>query len=200
MISLFMTFSDPAGERRIHPDEVDAVAELVGSIPDTTEGLLFTPLEQSVDHPYKADGSGPVFALQLRFPDLLACEAAMDRGGVLAGLATGAGLASLTGLDVTHQVMLTRAFPVEVAEHPAGTTAPCSYLVHYPGPAEDMNAWNLHYLEHHPSIMRTFPDVSRSTPGSIGSTGCCRSASSTCSATSWCSTARKPSRTRSAPT
>jgi hypothetical protein len=22
-----------------------------------------------------------------------------------------------------------------------------------------MNAWNLHYLEHHPSIMRTFPDV-----------------------------------------
>jgi hypothetical protein len=31
--------------------------------------------------------------------------------------------------------------------------------VHYPGPAEDMNAWNLHYLEHHPSIMRTFPDV-----------------------------------------
>jgi len=75
MISLFMTFSDPAGERRIHPDEVDAVAELVGSIPDMTEGLLFTPLEQSVDHPYKADGSGPVFALQLRFPDLFACEA-----------------------------------------------------------------------------------------------------------------------------
>ncbi|MCW1992198.1 hypothetical protein ABIE85_000559 [Bradyrhizobium diazoefficiens] len=159
MISLFMTFSDPSGERGIRSDEVAAVAELVGSIPGMTEGLLFTPLQQSVDHPYKADGSGPVLALQLRFPDLLICEAAMDRGGVLASLATGAGLSGLAGLYVTHQVMVTRSFPVDVAEHPAGTTTPCSYLVHYPGPAEDMNAWNLHYLEHHPAIMRTFPDV-----------------------------------------
>jgi len=159
MISLFMTFSASTGEWRIHPDEVAAVAELVGSIPDMTEGLLFTPLEKSVDHPYKADGSGPVFALQLRFPDLFACEAAMDRSGILARLATGAGLSGLAGLDVTHQVMLTRSFPVDVAAHPEGASAPCSYLVHYPGPAEDMNAWNLHYLEHHPSIMRTFPDV-----------------------------------------
>src|SRR5205085_8497331 len=103
------------------------VAELVGSIPDMTEGLLFTPLEQSVDHPYKADGSGPAFALQLRFPDLFACEAAMDRGSFLASLATGAGLSGLSGLDVTHQVMLTRAFPVDVAEHPVGTTTQCSY-------------------------------------------------------------------------
>ncbi|MCA1475429.1 hypothetical protein I6F37_10385 [Bradyrhizobium sp. NBAIM08] len=159
MISLFMTFSGSTGERRVRPDEVASVAELVGSIPDMTEALLFTPLEQSVDHPYKADGTGPAFALQLRFPDLFACEAAMDRGGVLASLATGAGLSGLTGLDVAHQVMLTRPFPVDVAEHPAGTTTPCSYLVHYPGPAEDMNAWNLHYLKHHPSIMRTFPNV-----------------------------------------
>jgi hypothetical protein len=141
MISLFMTFPDSTGERRIRPDEVGAVAELVGSIPDMTEGLLFTPLEQSVDHPYKADGSGPLFALQLRFPDLFACEAAMDRGSVLASLATGAGLSGLAGLDVTHQVMLTRAFPVDDAAHAPGTVTPCSYL------------------EHHPSIMRTFPNV-----------------------------------------
>ena len=99
MISLFMTFSASTSERRIHPAEIAAIAESVGSIPDMTEGLLFTPLEQSVDHPYKADGSGPVFALQLRFPDLFACEAAMDRGSVLASLATGAGHAGLTGLD-----------------------------------------------------------------------------------------------------
>src|SRR5437763_356952 len=125
MISLFMTFSESAGERRVRPDEVDAVAELVGSIPEMTEGLLFTPLEQSVDHPYKADGSGPVFALQLRFPDLFACEAAMDRGGTLASLARGAGLSGLAGLDVTHQAMLTRSFPVDDAEHPPGTVAPC---------------------------------------------------------------------------
>jgi uncharacterized protein (TIGR02118 family) len=159
MISLFLTFSDPAGERRMQADNLEAVGQLVGSIPDMTEGLLFTPLVQQVDHPYKADGSGPVFGLQLRFPHLFACEAAVDRGGVLANLAGGAGLSSLTGLEVTHQAMVTRAFPVDVAEHPEGTENSCSYLVHYPGPAEDLNAWHLHYLEHHPSIMRTFPGV-----------------------------------------
>jgi hypothetical protein len=159
MISLFMTFSDPAGERRIHSDDLAAAAMMVGSIPGMTEGLLFTPLENSVEHPYKGDGAGPVFALQLRFADLFACEAAADRGGVLAKIAVGAGLSGLAGLDVTHQVMLTRSFPVDAAEHPQGGGAPCSYLVHYPGPAEDLNAWHLHYLEHHPLIMRTFPNV-----------------------------------------
>jgi hypothetical protein len=159
MISLFMTFSDPAGQRQIRSDDLAAAAALVASIPQMTEGLLFTPLQQSVDHPYKADGSGPVLALQLRFPDLFACEALLDREGVLAGLVSGRGLSSLAGLDVTHQVMLTRSFPVDVAAHPQGTVTPCSYLVHYPGPAEDLNAWNLHYLEHHPAIMRTFPNV-----------------------------------------
>ncbi|SDH70681.1 hypothetical protein SAMN05216338_101282 [Bradyrhizobium sp. Rc2d] len=159
MISLFMTFVDPTGERRVGSDALDAAAALVGAIPEMTEGLLFTPLQQSVDHPYKADGPGPAFALQLRFPDLFACEAALGRDGALASLATGGGQSSLTGLDVTHQVMLTRSFPVDVAAHPPGTANPCSYLVHYPGSADDINAWHLHYLEHHPSIMRTFPDV-----------------------------------------
>ncbi|MEZ2145102.1 hypothetical protein AAE026_22835 [Bradyrhizobium sp. DN5] len=159
MISLFMTFVDPTGGRRVGSDALDSAAALVGAVTEMTEGLLFTPLEQSVDHPYKVDGPGPAFALQLRFPDLFACEAALERDGALASLATGGGLSSLTGLDVTHQVMLTRSFPVDVAAHPPGTTTPCSYLVHYPGPADDINAWHLHYLEHHPSIMRTFPDV-----------------------------------------
>ncbi|MDD1523105.1 MULTISPECIES: hypothetical protein [Bradyrhizobium] len=159
MISLFVTFSDPAGERRLHPEDMAVAAELVGSIPAVTEALLFTPLEQSVDHPYKADGAGPVLALQLRFDDLFACEAAMNGEGNLARLVAGDGLPSLTGLEVTHQVMLTRAFPVDVAAHPEGAGMPCSYLVHYPGPAEDLNAWHLHYLAHHPAIMRTFPDV-----------------------------------------
>jgi hypothetical protein len=159
MISFFMTFSDPANIRRIRPDDLAAAAEMVGLIPNLTEGLLFTPLEQQVDHPYKADGIGPVLALQLRFSDLFTCEAAVDRGGILAKLATCAGLSSLAGLEVTHQVMVTRSFPVDVAEYPEGGERQCSYLVHYPGPAEDLNAWHLHYLEHHPSIMRTFPNV-----------------------------------------
>src|SRR5690242_2022565 len=106
MISFFMTFSDPADERRISTNDLAAAAAMIGSVPGLTEGLLFTPLEHPVEHPYKADGAGPTFAVQLRFPDLLACEAALDRGGIIADLAAGAGLPSLAGLDVTHQAMV----------------------------------------------------------------------------------------------
>jgi uncharacterized protein (TIGR02118 family) len=158
-ISLFMTFTDPASERRIEADDLATAAAMIGSIPNLAEGLLFTPLERQVEHPFMHDGAGPVLALQLRFPDLFACEAAADRASVLADLAMGAGLSSLAGLEVTHQAMVTRSFPVDVAAHPPGDGMPCSYLVHYPGAAEDLNAWHLHYLEHHPAIMRTFPGV-----------------------------------------
>ena len=158
-ISFFMTFTDAAGERRIHADDLATAAGMIGTIPHLTEGLLFTPLDEPIEHPYKQDGRGPVLALQLRFADLFACEAAADGAGVLAKLATHVGLSSLAGLEVTHQAMVTRSFPVDVAEHPKGTANPCSYLVHYPGPAEDLNAWHLHYLQHHPQIMRTFPGV-----------------------------------------
>ena len=41
---------------------------------------------------------------------------------------------------------------------PAGGL-PCSYLVQYPGPAADLNAWNRHYNTHHPPIMAKFPGV-----------------------------------------
>jgi len=158
-ISLFMTFRDPAGQRRVQADDLATAALMVRSIPGLTEGLLFTPLERDVAHPFAKDGPPPLFALQLRFADLFTCEAAAAGGGILAKLAAGSGLPGLDGLEVTHQVMVTRSFPVDVAGNPPGDGTPCSYLVHYPGPAEDLNAWHLHYLENHPAIMRTFPDV-----------------------------------------
>jgi hypothetical protein len=158
-ISFFLTFVDPAGEQRIHADDLAAVSAMVESIPSLTEGLLFTPLQRQVEHPYMNDGRGPALALQLRFADLFGCEAAAGRAGILAKLASGAGLSSLAGLHATHQAMVTRSFPVDVAEQPDSAANPCSYLVHYPGPAEDLNAWHLHYLEHHPQVMRTFPGV-----------------------------------------
>jgi len=158
LISLFMTFDHPAEDRRISSDDLARVIDRLGSVQGLSEALLFTPLERSVAHPYAKDGAGPALALQLRFADLFACEAAA-RHGVLPGLAAGEGLASLAGSEATHQVMMTRRFPIDAAEHPPGGGTPCSYLVHYPGPAEDLNAWHLHYLQHHPAIMRDFPDV-----------------------------------------
>ena len=56
--------------------------------------------------------------------------------------------------------MLARAFPVP---EPGFKTPPgepwCTYLVHYPGPAEDIGAWLAHYLANHTRIMATFPAI-----------------------------------------
>ena len=81
-ISLFMTFRDLAAERRVQSDDLATAAEMIGSIPGLTEGLLFTPLERDVAHPFAKDGPPPLFALQLRFADVFTCEAAAVRDGI----------------------------------------------------------------------------------------------------------------------
>lgn len=36
---------------------------------------------------------------------------------------------------------------------------PCSYVVHYPGPAADFNAWLDHYITGHPPLFQRFPGI-----------------------------------------
>jgi hypothetical protein len=70
----------------------------------------------------------------------------------------------LRGARVTHQAMIARSFPVDQPQcggqvgDQVGALA-CSYIVHYPGAASDLNAWLSYYLDHHPQIMRTFPGI-----------------------------------------
>jgi hypothetical protein len=78
----------------------------------------------------------PQGALNLALPQLLAM---MGQGGRV----------------VQQQLMLNRRFPTPVS---AGTRS-ATYLVHYPGQADDLNAWNTHYLTSHPGIMQTFPGI-----------------------------------------
>ena len=56
--------------------------------------------------------------------------------------------------------MVVRRFPVpdRVFRTPAGSL-PCSYLIHYPGEAEDLDLWNDHYIAHHAPIMARFPNI-----------------------------------------
>jgi hypothetical protein len=37
--------------------------------------------------------------------------------------------------------------------------AASTYVVHYPGYAQDFNAWLAYYVSHHPQIMRDYPGV-----------------------------------------
>lgn len=158
LISLFLEFVSPFESRVISESDLGAVAGAVATIPQLTEGLLFTPLDSAIEHPFSTDGAGPVLALQLRFQDLLKCEAAMTESGIIAQLTVGSNIPGLEGLISSHQVMVTRSFPVDMAK-PSSDATTCSYLVQYPGKAEDIHAWNRYYIEHHPEIMRTFPDV-----------------------------------------
>jgi len=84
-------------------------------------------------------------------------KAAIAADGHLQGLARPGAFPSLAGATATQQVMHARHFPI--AGGGATKSPGCSFLVHYPGPAQDMNAWLSHYIASHPPIMRRFPGI-----------------------------------------
>ncbi|MFT8243244.1 hypothetical protein [Roseomonas sp. BN140053] len=136
-----------------------AVLEILRGVPALRRGLVFTPPPGQVAHPFPGDERAPMLALQLDFATIEALEAAVAAEGPLRALADAAH-ALPPGTAVTQQAMVRRSFPVPDATiRTASGGLPCSYLVHYPGPAEDMNAWLGHYIRHHPALMAHFPDV-----------------------------------------
>lgn len=160
-VCCFVTFeAREGGESRLDDRDLDFVVATVKAVPEVSRALVFTPVVGTVEHPFSNDGTPPALALQLYFETLPALEAALRTDGGLAPLAAPGALPSLTGTTVTHQAMLVRPFPVDDARvtPPAGER-PCSYLVHYPGHAEDFDAWLAHYVDHHPQIMRDFPGI-----------------------------------------
>lgn len=137
-------------------DALDALAARVARVPGLHGGLVFSPVADAPAHPFPDDEQPPALAVQLHFAAIEALEAAAEAGGALGALFDGiAGAAT-----PTHQAMVRRRYPVPdaVLQMPAGGL-PCSYLVKYPGAAEDLNAWNRHYNMSHPPIMAHFPAV-----------------------------------------
>lgn len=158
-IAYFVTFQDPQN-LTARPDERDVarVADIVRTTPKLQKGLVFTP-EQTRD-PYAKDPPSPPLVLELYFADIADLEAAISRAGHLQALAAPASLPSLAKAQVSEQAMIARAFPVPDPgfRTPAGER-PCTYLVHYPGWAEDLNAWHTHYLASHTRVMARFPGI-----------------------------------------
>jgi uncharacterized protein (TIGR02118 family) len=152
-------YDNPKGEHlAVDPDELAAVRDIVRQTPGLSDGLIFTP--ESAEDLFNHDGVSPPFGLQLHFDDLGALESAVGPSGHLQALGAGGLLKSLAGARATEQAMLVRPFPVDdpAVGTPAGKL-PCSYVVHYPGPAQDLNAWMSHYIAGHPPIMRKFPGI-----------------------------------------
>ena len=131
---------------------------IVRATPGLQRALIYTP-ETAAD-PYLDDGLPPPLAAQLDFADIDALESAISRDGHLQALAVPDALPSLAGAQITQQAMLMRTFSVpDPVYRTAPGGLPCSYLVSYPGPAEDLNEWLSFYIAHHPVPMAKFPGI-----------------------------------------
>ena len=157
--AFFLTFHDKQSPAlRIDRTEHARVVDIVRTTPKLRCGLVFTPA--SASDPYSRDGPSPQLAVELYFDRIDALEAALGRTGHLQQLAAPGALPSLQRAEVEQQAMVARPFPVpdRVFQTPAGDL-PCTYLVHYPGEAEDLNVWLDYYIAHHPQVMARFPGI-----------------------------------------
>lgn len=142
------------GAGTVPPPELATLRKVLASVPALQEALIFTPAKAS--DLYTDDGAAPPLGVQLHFNRLEELEAAAGKGGALQGL----GLPSLAGARATAQAFWRREYPVDDAVlRTAPGTLPCSYVVHYPGPASDLNAWLDHYMIGHPPLFRRFPGI-----------------------------------------
>jgi hypothetical protein len=149
----FLTFANTPDAALSSVDKA-AISAIVMATPGLTQADLHTPTVAS--DIYTADGPSPPLALQLYFDDLVTLERAIAADGHLQRLAASGAWPSLKGAKATQQVMYARSFPVDDG---AGREPRCSFLVHYPGPAADFNAWLNHYVAGHPPLMRCFPGI-----------------------------------------
>ena len=140
---------------RIPAAELSLLRNCVSRLPGLGKAHFYTPAVAS--DVYTDDGPSPLFGMQLYFDEIERLEAAIGPASELKALVEGHRLPSLESADATQQAMLCREFPVPRPKPVAGTA--CSYVVHYPGPAEDLNAWLGHYLAYHPRLMARLPDI-----------------------------------------
>lgn len=155
----FLSFENRPGQSLKLPDSaLPAVRQLLAGIAGLERALIFTP-EKAHDM-FIDDGAPPPLSLQLYFSKLEALEAAVTAGGPLQPL-VGAGLLGPVGeAEINQQAFYVRPFPVDDAViRPGPSGVPCSFVVHYPGPAADMNLWLSNYIVGHPPVMRRFPNI-----------------------------------------
>jgi uncharacterized protein (TIGR02118 family) len=151
-IAYFLTYHDetkPAG--RVSDADLDKVIQVLKSVAGVERALLFTP-EKTRD-PYLKDEASPQLAAELYFDDIAPLERAAARGGALQALGD-----LLPTEQVTQQAMLVRSFAVP-EPLVLSNGLPCTYLVGYEGPAEDLNAWLAYYIDNHPPLMARMPGI-----------------------------------------
>ncbi|QKJ94461.1 hypothetical protein [Agrobacterium pusense] len=134
------------------------ISDVLRTTPKMTCAHLYTP--GRAQDQFRAPEKSPLLGMQIYFNSLEDLEEAVCREGNLWQLVEMEVFSTAKGNVVTQQAMYVRHFPVDHPESVASDREkPCSYLVHYPGPAHNQNSWLGHYIKHHPQIMRTFPGI-----------------------------------------
>jgi uncharacterized protein (TIGR02118 family) len=146
-------FHDPAPGIRLAEADLAALHAALREVPALDHAMVYTPA--AARDAYVEDGTPPPLGVQLHFARLEAMEEAAEAGGVLAGLPDL--LPSLAGTRATAQAFWRRTWTVP----DEGPDLPrrCSFVVHYPGPAQDMNAWLAHYIAGHPPLFQRLPGI-----------------------------------------
>lgn len=148
-------------DARLDDADIARVREIVTMAQGLTRVLLHTPAPVGTRHPFPNDEPPPQLALQLYADTIEPLEEALRPEGALQALVGEGGVPGLRPTLLQQQVMLVRHLDIDPIDPAAGAPRDvmCSYLVHYPGHAADLDAWHRHYLDHHPRIMRTFPRI-----------------------------------------
>lgn len=146
-------FHQPKPGLAVPEAELAALRSAVLQVPALIEAMVYTPA--TARDAYVDDGLPPPLGVQLHFARLEELEAASAADGVLAGLARL--LPSLAGSRATAQAFWRRTWPVSDPGQAGART--CSFVVHYPGPALDLNAWLGHYMAGHPPLFQRFPGI-----------------------------------------
>lgn len=155
----FLSFENRTGEsRRLPQRALPSVRNLLAPVAGLSRALIFTP--ESAQDRFIDDGVPPPLSLQLYFGELAALEAAVAAGGPLEPL-VGTGILGEVGeAMISQQAFYVRSYPVDdPLVRPGASGLPCSFVVHYPGPAADINQWLTNYIASHPPLMRQFPGI-----------------------------------------
>ena len=154
LVIFFEAACDPAP---VVPEaELGALRHMLAKVDGLVDALVLTP--SSARDQYTDDGASPPLGIQLHFSRLEALEAACALDGPLQALP--GLLPSLAGAQATAQAFWRRTWDVpDPKQKVAPGALPCSFVVHYPGPAEDENAWHAHYMAGHPPLFARFPGI-----------------------------------------
>ena len=155
--TLFVIYRD--AEAELSDADLESVASVVRALPGLQEGLAFTPMAAG-EQPFAKDGRGPPLVLQLDFATAQDLDAALAGASPLAQIVRPGALPSLAKAAVACQRMIGRRFatPDPVFRRAPGAL-PCTFLVDYPGTADNLEAWLDHYDAYHPPIMTRFPAI-----------------------------------------